>query len=293
MNRFDDDIRKAALRDAPTVPERVHRRTIETLEALPDRVTFRKGRPMLRTWISAAACAAVMLLAVMPNVSTAYAAAASELPVIGRLVEVLNVRRYFYGDGNHELEAEVPGVSDSRNQEAAELINSSVDQLVETVVDRFFADLEISAGNGYGSVKIDYDTVVNNDSWFTLRIRVSETAASGSTYDKYYHIDRVNGRYITLGDVFDEEGLIGIEKLIIDSMEKQMLEDESKAYWPEYVCLTGDENFYPSDGAIVICFDEYIVSPGYMGMPTFAVPQEMCIELANEGFEMLFEETGE
>ena len=282
---FDQEIREALQGEQIPVPESVHQRTEMLLDSLPEKEAKPKLRILhttTRRLISTAACILFVMLVLLPNMSVTYAHAMENIPIIGDLVEIFTIRNYFYSDGRHELDAEVPEVNDPNNDQVSNLINKDVNELTSTVIQKFYDDLEISHDTGYGSIYIDYETVTNTDEWFTLKLTFSEVQASSNTYFKFYHIDRTNGTYVTFGDLIDSEDFGPIEQVIRAQMEAEMAADPDVVYWTEdtelgqsITALTADQNFYFDDaGNLVIVYNKYEVGPGSMGCPEIVIGKE-------------------
>ena len=279
---FDHDIRDALRKEQIPVPEHIHQRTEDLLESLPEKER-KPGlivlpRPILKM-ATTAACILFVMLVLLPNVSVTYAHAVENIPIIGDLVEIFTIRNYFYSDGTHELDAEIPKVSDPNNEAISDLINKNVNELTGAVIQKFYDELEISHDIGYGSIYIDYETVTNTDEWFTLKLTVSEVQASSNTYFKFYHIDRVNGTYVSFGDLFDSDDFDAIEQLIRAQMEAEMAADRNVVYWTEntelgqsITSLNEEQNFYFDEiGNLVVVYNQYEVGPGSMGCPEIMI----------------------
>lgn len=282
---FDQEIREALQGEQIPVPESVHQRTEMLLDSLPEKEAKPKLRILhttTRRLISTAACVLFVMLVLLPNMSVTYAHAMENIPIIGDLVEIFTIRNYFYSDGRHELDAEVPEVNVPNNEQVSNLINKDVNELTSEVIQKFYDDLEVSHDTGYGSIYIDYETITNTDEWFTLKLTVSEVQASSNTYFKFYHIDRTNGTYVTFGDLIDNEDFGAIEQIIREQMEAEMAANPDVVYWTEdtelgqsITALSADQNFYFDDaGNLVIVYNKYEVAPGSMGCPEFIISPE-------------------
>lgn len=279
---FDHDIRDALRKEQIPVPEHIHQRTEALLESLPEKERKPRlivlPRPILKM-ATTAACILFVMLVLLPNVSVTYAHAVENIPIIGDLVEIFTIRNYFYSDGTHELDAEIPKVSDPDNEAISDLINKNVNELTGAVIQKFYDELEISHDIGYGSIHIDYETVTNTDEWFTLKLTVSEVQASSNTYFKFYHIDRINGTYVSFGDLFDSDDFDAIEQLIRAQMEAEMAADRNVVYWTEntelgqsITSLSEEQNFYFDEtGNLVVVYNQYEVGPGSMGCPEITI----------------------
>ncbi len=283
---FDQEIRNELSKEQIAVPEHIHQRTEALLNALPEKeISHSKShifyRPVRRI-VVAAACILFIMLVMLPNISVTYAHAMENIPIIGKLVEIFTIRNYFYSDARHELDANIPEISDPNNGQVSDLINKDVNELTRAIIQKFYDDLAITHDAGYGSIYIDYETVMNTEKWFTLKLVVSEIQASSNTYYKFYHIDRLNGMYVNFGDLFDAEDFDSIEKMIQMQMEAEMKANPELTYWSEnaklgqsIIKLSEDQNFYfDKDGNLVIVYNQYEVGPGSMGCPEIVLLKE-------------------
>lgn len=293
MKPFDAELRKLFSKEELQVPVSVHEKTEQTLASLPLQAPKRRLYP-IRKMTAAAACTAVLLLGIMPNLSMAYAQSAGQIPVIGPLIQVFTIRNYAYSDGHHELNASIPAISDPYHSQAGSSINKDIDELTSDVIHEFYHNLEVSSGQGYGSVSISYEIITNSSRWFTLKLTVTEISGSSGVYDKYYHIDRTTGKYVTFADMFPQDAYHVLEKEIINQMAVQMSQDENAIYWTEnisehFAALDGDQNFYfEPDGDLVIVYDKYEVGPGYMGCPEFKLSPEQYGRYIGSHYAELF-----
>ena len=294
-HQFDEYIKSLVADNDIGIPASVHERIEQTLESLPIRIPKQKPR-IMRSVASIAACMAILLIGVMPNISTAYAAAVVDIPIFGDLVRVFTIRNYFYEDDRHELNAEIPEVSDPQNEDAGNLINKDINELTSAVISKFYHELEISSVSGYGSVHIDYETLTNTEQWFTLKLTISEIKGSSDTSSKYYHINRTTGSYIIFADLFDEKHYTALEELIMTQMRNQLAQSENITYWIEdseisedFITLNANQNFYfKENGNLVLVYNKYEVGPGSMGCPEFELLPEEYMEYMNPSIAELF-----
>lgn len=295
MKDFDDYIRAHIEEEGPQVPDFIHEQIAHMLDALPAR--FPRRRPKLISHVAPiAACIAFTLIGILPNISISYARAVADIPVLGALVQVFTIRNYTYDDGNHELSVTVPSVVDPGHESAVDLINGDVSQLTDAVINRFYQDLELSNKSGYGSVNVSYQTLTNSPDWFTLKLTVTEVVGSSNTYEKYYHIDRKTGDYVTFSDLFSKDSYRQLEELIHAQMKQQMEDDPSLRYWTDqsdsvsnFATLDDLQNFYfTASGDLMIVYDKYEVAPGYMDCPEFAISPEEYQNLISPSFLSTF-----
>lgn len=284
MNQFDRNLRKKAKEEQQEIPDFVIQNIEKTLSRLPETDTQKTIKHVFPRLVVGIACFIFVFLFVFPNISTTYAQTVDSIPVIGDIVRVVTIRNYFYSDTHHEMKLKVPNVNETDNK-AAEFINADVNKLTHALVEQFYKDLEISGNSGYGSIYMDYETITNNKRWFTLKISVSEIAASSNSYFKYYHIDKTSGKIVKLKDLFQTKDF---SQLIGEEIKKQMKQamnktaDEKTAtdvYWindsdigKDFSLVSDEQNFYwNKDGNLVIVYDKYEVAPGYMGTPEFII----------------------
>lgn len=280
MNQLDKRIRQKAARENHTIPSSVKASIEKTLDNLPEVKPVAPVRRFSRWAVAAVVFVALFLL---PNVSVTYAQALESVPVLGDIVRVITIRHYFYEDDRKEMNIEVPKIEDESNT-AADYINRSVDELTAALVNRFYQELEFTGGSGYGSIRTDYAVITDTARWFTLKLTVTETAASSSTYLKYYHIDKEQGKIVQFSDLFASDRYSDI---LTDEIKRQMREqmnrDDAISYWTNdgehaegFTAVRPDSNYYwTEDGDLTIVFDEFEVAPGSMGTPAFSVDREL------------------
>ncbi|MCI9450421.1 MAG: DUF3298 domain-containing protein [Clostridiales bacterium] len=300
MNDFDKYIKKMAKKEQLQPSEEIIARIEQTLESLPQQISTEKGkstkslRIILRT-SAAVACFAFVMLFLLPNISSAYAQTLEQIPVIGAIVRIVTIKNYFYSDNYHEMNIDVPTLGAGDN-DADELnsINYDIKELTDTLIDRFYNDLEAIGDMGHSSVYVDYETVTDTAAWFTLKIRVYEAAGSSNTYYKYYHFNKLTGKTVKLGDIAKNDRFYtAVEQDIKKQMAEAMEKDNSLKYWVEdsifgdnIVSVDSEHNFYwNKDGNLVIPFDKYEVAPGYMSTPEFAVDKAVINEFMKEEFK--------
>lgn len=253
----------------------------------------KKRRNIGRT-VGWAAAAAALVLVVVPNVSANAAYAMEQIPILGNVIKVVTIRNYQFENENYSADiqrvqleqgngAENAGMEGAETENSIQTINESIEEMTDRLIARFEEQKELEGG--HGSIDTTHEVITDTDTWFTLRINVTETAASGYQYQYYYHIDKTTGEIASLKDLFQEgaDYITPISENIKEQMRKEMQADESKIYWidsedeivEQFEAIKEEQNFYLNeDGQIVICFDEYEVAPGYMGLVEFVVDEE-------------------
>lgn len=249
-------------------------------KALSRRVRFAGG----------AVAAAMAVIVALPNTNESIAMAMEKIPVIGSIVRVVTFRDYDYNDGNSEAHVSIPNIetdgSDSDNKDAVNQINSDVTDYTQQLIDQFEADAKDYYGSeGYKGLDVSYDVITDTEDWFTLRITVLETAASGYQYYRFYHIDKKTNSVATLSTVFkdDVDYITPISENIKEQMRANTNEEDGTVYFIDqedietnFKEIKAEQNFYyNSNNDLVIVFDEYEVAPGSMGNPEFVIPNSV------------------
>ena len=311
---FDDYIRDQLSKEENELPVSVKNKIDKTLESLDERSNEtvkeeknvedkkedkvidiksnrnkRKYKSVYKRFGSMAAGIAFVFLFLFPNVSESYARTMEKIPVIGSIVKVITIRNYFYSDDTHELNVNVPQVDDTEDTDLNK-INMDTEELTKKLVDEFYAEMDALGKTSHAALYVDYDVITDTENWFTLRLCVSEVKGSSDTYYKFYNLDKNTGNIVKLGDIALNDNFYSlVEEDIKKQMVERMEKDEMEAYWVEgdsfgegFVKITPDHNYYwDKNGNLVIPFDKYEVSPGYMGTPEFTVERSLIKDCIN------------
>lgn len=299
----------------------------ERLQAGIDRARMEKKRAerVRRRSAWTAVAAAVIVLITLPNTNMQIAHAMENIPVLGGFFRLVTVRQYNYSDENHDAEVELAQITygedagegapvgeeavgaaaldgtaagsvDGAGQEAAEAKLSedgveAVNQGMEATVEELIRQFEDTLSEeGYHGLHVTQEVVTDNALYYTVKLSVLETEASGYEHNQFYTIDKQTGNVVTLEDLFAEgsDYISAISENIKTQMKEQMAADEGVIYFldnddmPEFNFqgITEQTNFYFNErGELVIAFDEYEVAPGSMGAPEFVIPQEVTAAL--------------
>lgn len=296
----------------------------ERLQAGIDRARMEKKRvehARRRSAWTAVAAAAVVMIA-LPNTNIQIAHAMENIPLLGGFFRLVTVRQYNYSDENHDAEVELAQINygedagegasvgevaaapegtaagsvEGVGQEAAvanlsedgvEAVNQDMEATVEELIRQFEDTL---SEEGYHGLHVSQEVVTDNERYYTVKLSVLETEASGYENNQFYTIDKQTGNVVTLEDLFAEgsDYISAISENIKTQMKEQMAADEGVIYFldnedmPEFNFqgITEQTNFYFNErGELVIAFDEYEVAPGSMGAPEFVIPQEVTAAL--------------
>lgn len=294
----------------------------ERLQAGIDRARMEKKRAEHARRRSAwtAVAAAVVVMIALPNTNIQIAHAMENIPLLGGFFRLVTVRQYNYSDENHNAEVElaqinygedagegasvgevaaapegtaagnVEGASDGQeaavanlSEDGVEAVNQNMEATVEELIRQFEDTL---SEEGYHGLHVSQEVVTDNERYYTVKLSVLETEASGYEHNQFYTIDKQTGNVVTLEDLFAEgsDYISAISENIKTQMQEQMAADEGVIYFldnddmPEFNFqgITEQTNFYFNEkDELVIAFDEYEVAPGSMGAPEFVIPQEV------------------
>lgn len=277
------------LKEGEQMTEEEKKRLLDNMRNEGILVEDRKSRKRIGRAAGWIVVAAVFLLVIVPNISSEAAYAMEQIPILGNVIKAVTIRQYQYESERfsadiQEVKLEQDGeTGDLKTDASLAVINESIEEMTDRLIDRFEEQVEL--GESYGGIYVDHKVITDTDTWFTLQVNVAEIAGSGTQYQYYYHIDKTTGEIACLKNLFKEgaDFITPISENIKEQMRDRMTADESKVYWVDSAEETGfqfetikeDQNFYLNDeGQIVICFDEYEVAPGYMGLVEFAVDEE-------------------
>lgn len=267
--------------------------------------------------VMATAAAFLMAFIILPNTSGTVAYAMSQIPVLGRLVEVVTFRDYQYEDERNSANVEVPELAVAEEeipeetvvtkgvagealiekdavkekkenlQKSMEEINAEIRTITEPFIEEFKTNLENE--EGYQDLIVESEVINSTSEYFTLKLICYTASASGAEWNYYYTIDLNTGERILLEDIFAEETdyVTPISENIKLQMEEQMAADENVYYWLHdemeefnFTKIAEDQSFYLTEnGEVVICFNEGDVAPMYMGVVEFVIPQEVIKDI--------------
>lgn len=240
---------------------------------------------------SLGAATALAILIILPNSNERIAYAMEQIPLVGKIFEVITIRDYTYDDGHNSADIKVPKVitekDETKEHPAVNEVNKSVEEYTNELLAQFENNMQVE---GYLNLDVSYQVVTNNDTWFALDVAAVQTQASGYEFHRFYNINKVTGEQAELKDVFKEDSdyISVISEEIKDQMRAKMAEDEGVIYWldneeyPEdnFKEIKENQSFYlDNDGNVVIIFDEYEVAPGYMGVQEFTISKDILKDI--------------
>ncbi len=225
----------------------------------------RSVRITMRTVGSMAA--AILLFMIPLNTSEAFARQMQQIPVFGRLAEVLTIRSYSYEENDVNVNVQVPEIvavgwqeneaecCDSMEGEVecydyGAALSAEVNEQIQTIVETYEVDAkqrfaeykEAFFANGGTQeewdgrtcdVIVDYVVTYNAEDTLSLILTTSESwvAVYGEKY--YYNLDLESGEYLTLYDLLGENWINICNESIDAQIEERLASDTEQmlCYW--------------------------------------------------------------
>lgn len=270
----------------------------------------RRSQKYVGRGIAAAAAVVIAAFVILPNTSASVAHAMENIPILGKLVEVVTFRDYQYEDERNHADIEIPelvpqtfqqdevvsqetgeALTQEENTEAVqenlkkttEEINAEIQKITSQIMEEFEGNLQYEWG--YQDVMVKSEVISTTQDYFTLKLICYQGAGSGAEWDYFYTIDLNTGERLQLKDLFKEgaDYITPISENIKTQMREQMAADDMKHYWVDdeieewnFKQITDETSFYLNEaGNIVISFNEGDVAPMYMGCVEFVIPNEV------------------
>ena len=190
-----------------------------------------------------------------------------------------------------EESTEAAGMSDADIEEA---VNAQIQKIVDDHVaqakekfaeykDAFFATggTEEEWGGRTMDINVDYEVKYQEGSVLSLVLRTSEAWVAAQELRYYYNIDVAQNRELTLEDLLGEDYVNIANESIKRQMNERVAADENLVYWgvtetessiDGFVTVDENTDFYINEkGNPVVCFAEYEVGPGFMGIQEFEI----------------------
>lgn len=261
-----------------------------------------KVTPMKKRWNAwkAVACLLGVVLAggmVAVNTSQAAAATLGELPVIGPLARILTIREYSYQDADMEIQAQVPAIVPTQQEDVnqpvnvdyAARVNEMIDKTVEEYTNQARQDIEeykkafLETGGTQEEfeqkdikVNVSYEIKYQNDAEVSFVLTADENWCAAYGVQYYYNLNLTDGREITLKELLGDDYISIANAQILDQMQERTAQNPDYTYWGSdmdgFTTISEDSNFYINEaGNPVIVFDKYEVAPGFMGRQEFEI----------------------
>ncbi len=261
------------------IPEELHTVVEQALRQ-------KKKRKPKKMYIGFAVAAILFISSV--NTSSTIAHAFSDIPVLGKMVNLITFREYRVNEDTYNANIKVPAVTNLDNKELEKSLNEKYLQENEKLYQEFLKDMEEVKKSGGGHLGIDsgYEIKTDNEQLLSIARYNVNTVGSSSTTMKFDTIDKKNQILINLPSLFEDEDYVDvISENIKEQMRAQMKANPEVSYWvsgigeevfDSFEKIGKEQNFYINNqGKLVISFDKYEVSPGFMGVVEFIIPTDV------------------
>lgn len=251
--------------------------------------TYRKNKYKKYRRITGAAAAIVIMVGtcfgVTVNVSPAFAATVSEIPVLRGLANIFTVQEIHEESSVYAVDVKVPAVEGLEDEELQNKINALVQQKVDDVVEDAKYDIQeekemwLRLGGKeedymIQEIRVDYEVYCLNEDYISFAVFKTETAASAYFDYYYYNYDLKTGEEITLEAVLGE-GWADTADMQIRKEIQERSKDPDACFFEGEEGFTGVGDgtwFYINEkGNPVVVFNKYEIAPGYMGTQEFEI----------------------
>lgn len=248
----------------------------------------KRHRSRLRN-VAVAAAGVFCLVTVLLNAVPALAATLAEVPVLGKIVDVLTFTSFRESSEQqgYDLNIDVPRISgldtalqDSLNQRYLAQARNLYASFMERIGNLEEGQLAHQALDAGYKVKVSTTELLVIEHW---KVQIAASGTESVTYDT---IDLHNEVVLTLPGLFADESYIEtISANIKEQMAAQMAESNEVMYFTDpgnpstFRQIASDQTFYINeDHKLVIVFDEYAVAPGFMGVVEFVIPTDVIAD---------------
>ena len=285
--------------DHIVVPEELDERLRKTLVTAS--ASKSKGAVVKFTrWVVAAA-ALFLCFTVGLNTSESFAMEMSELPVIGAVAKVLTIRSYEVQTDNITTTVEVPEIQLEADKEETVLAITDVNAKIQELVDAFTAEKYAQIEEGKTTflesggteeewlardieVTVNYEIKHQSETTLSLFIDGWISWFNFEEFRKFYNIDLVTGKEMTLTDLLGENAYAYAEAEVLKQINQMIEKDPDLCFWgindseyieDEFIGVTENTSFYiNADGNAVISYNKYDIAPGAMGIMEFEIPAQ-------------------
>lgn len=284
--------------DYIVVPEELDERLRNTLETASSSKQTDNVVKFTR-WAATAAAALFLCFTVGLNTSESFAMEMSDLPVIGAVAKVLTIRSYEIQNDNVTTTVEVPEIQLETAVEETTHAITDANKKIQELVDVFTAEKYTQIEEGKATflesggteeewqardieVNVNYDIKLQSETTLSLLVDGWISWFNFEEFRKFYNIDLVTGKELTLTDLLGENAYEYAEAEVLKQINQMIEEDPNLCFWgindseymgDEFIGVTESTPFYiNADGNIVISYNKYDIAPGAMGIMEFEIP---------------------
>ena len=250
-----------------------------------------------RTYIKFATSAVVTtfaLFVILLNTNESFAKSMENIPVISKLAEVFTINEYEESNEIDLIKAKVPAIRNTGNTDLENRINYEISTKINDIIEEAknraeeYKEAVLATGGTMENfipieINVDYEITYQDDNIISFVITKSESMASAYQEQYFYNIDLENGKELNLKDVLGAN----YKEIVDEEVKKQIVqrekEDENNMYFTEDEGgFSGIEDEYhdfyiDKNRKATIVFQKYEIAPGYMGIQSFEIPDEILV----------------
>lgn len=246
-------------------------------------------RKVINRWSSIAASLGIVVGAV--NFSPSFADTLEDIPVIGNVIKVINLRNYRIDENGFDVSIDVPKIEGLKDKELEYKLNKDFEEDGKKLYKEYEQEMKILKDKGLEGrelVKSWYEVKTDDDNILSLIIYNHYAQGSSNTTRKFYNINKKDQTVLTLEGMFAGTNYIDvISDNIKSQMRERMKENPNEYYWLDeemddinFTKINKNQGFYINEnGELVICFDKYEVGPGSTGLTEFVIPKDITSKL--------------
>lgn len=237
----------------------------------------------------AVAAAFCLMFTGLVNTSTAFASSVENIPIIGKIAELVNLSSYTEETEDYAISVSIPAVKDNiGNSDISDSINEEIlhicNEIAEEAKERALEYREAFLATG-GTVEewkehnititVDYNIVGESSDYLSFVVLGYESWVSSNTLARYYNLNLNTMEYATLEELLGEDYIALANEQIRQQMKERQENSNDTFFTPEeggFESISEDQSFYiNNDGNVVIVFEKYAIAPGYMGSVEFEI----------------------
>lgn len=286
--------------DHIVVPEELDNKLRSALENAP---AHKKSNNIVKftRWTTTAAAALLLCFTVGLNTSESFAMEMSQIPFISAVAKVLTVRSYEIKEDNTTTTVKVPEVQVETATKEAKAAITDVNAKIQELVDNFTAEKYAQIEEGKATflesggteeewqerdieVNVNYEIKHQSETTLSLFIDGWISWFNFEEFRKFYNLDLVTGKELTLIDLLGEDAYEYAEAEVLKQINKMIEEDPNLCFWginepedmgDEFIGVDETTPFYINDeGNVVISYNKYDIAPGSMGIMEFVIPRQ-------------------
>lgn len=246
-------------------------------------------RKVINRWSSIVASLCIVVGAV--NFSPSFADTLEDIPVIGNVIKVINLRNYRIDENGFDVSIDVPKIEGLKDKELEYKLNKDFEEDGKKLYKEYEQEMKILKDKGLEGrelVKSWYEVKTDDDNILSLIIYNHYAQGSSNTTRKFYNINKKDQTVLTLEGMFAGTNYIDvISDNIKSQMRERMKENPNEYYWLDeemddinFTKINKNQGFYINEnGELVICFDKYEVGPGSTGLTEFVIPKDITSKL--------------